>query len=134
MGVEGAIAYRVFFLDFEDFDVPRGYVGVHGRPVGHMFIEARKLSDAPRKPCIEGTPVQRVHVKVWRSILYVCPNDSPYIERVARHGEGANVGHVVLEWKSKGVDYVASAHGHTTTNVTLLRQLVGSIELVQPGS
>jgi hypothetical protein len=50
---------------------------------------------------------------------------------VARHGEGANVGHVLLDWRVNGIEYVASAHGHTTSNVALLRRFVGSVTLLQ---
>jgi hypothetical protein len=131
-GLEGTTEYRIFDLEFEDFDVPRGYVGIDGKSAGHVFIEARKATDAPTKPCIRGTPAGTMRVRSWRTTLYVCPNDSPYIERVARHGEGSSVGHIILEWRSDGVDYIASAHGHTTANLTLLRQLVGSATLVQP--
>jgi hypothetical protein len=122
----------VFVLDLEGFDVPRRYVGVNGKPVGHVLIEARKLTDAPARPCIGGRRDGAVGVGSWRAALYICPKDSPYIERVARHGEGANVGHILIEWREAGVDYVASAHGHTTANLTLLRQLVASVALVRP--
>jgi hypothetical protein len=132
VGFEGVTAYPIFDLDFEDFDVPRRYVGVNGKPVGHVFIEARKANDAPVKPCIRGTRAAAVRMRSWQPTLYVCPNYSLYIERVARHGEGANVGHIILEWRNQGVDYMASAHGYTTANLVLLRQLVGSVSLVPP--
>jgi hypothetical protein len=124
--------YRIFYLEFRDFDVPRGYVGIDGKPAGHVFIEARNASDAPAKPCIRGTRAGAMQARSWRATIYVCPNDSDYIERVARHGEGAYTGHVLPEWRAGGVDYVASAHGHTTANLKLLRQLVDSVTLVQP--
>jgi hypothetical protein len=132
VGLEGVTQYRVFILDFTHFDVPRGYVGIDGKPVGHVSIEARKAIDAPTRPCIRGVRTGTTTVRSWRATIYVCPHDSPYIERVARHGEGDYVGHIVLEWRAGGVDYVASAHGHTTANLRLLRELVGSVTLVQP--
>jgi hypothetical protein len=132
VGFEGVTVYRIFDLEFESFDVPRGYVGIDGKPVGHVFIEARKASDAPAKPCIRGTQEGVIRVKSWRTTLYVCPKDSLYVQRVAQHGEGASVGHIILEWKDGGVDYLASAHGHTTANLMLLRHLVGSVVLVPP--
>lgn len=134
VGLEGLAEYRVFVLDFENFDVPRRYVGIDGRAVGHLFIEARKASNAPARPCIRGIRTGTTKVKSWRATVYVCPNDSPFIERTAQHGEGGNVGHLVIEWRAGGLDYVASAHGHTTANLTLLRQLADSIRLVEPGS
>lgn len=132
VGLAGVGQDRVFFLEFEDFDVPRGYVGVDGKAVGHLFFEARKLADAPKKPCIGGARVRGAVISGWHTSLYVCPNDSPYIERVARHGEGADAGHVLLAWDVNGVRYTVSIHGHTTANVYLLMRLVGSSTLVPP--
>jgi hypothetical protein len=65
---------------------------------------------------------------------YACPNDSPTIEREAMHGEGAYVGHLLFAWTEGGVDYIASAHGHTATNRELLTQLVRSMRLISPGT
>ena len=132
VGLAGVGQDRVFFLEFEDFDVPRGYVGVGGKAVGHLFFEARRLADAPEKPCIGGIRAGGVVIKGWHTSLYVCPNDSPYIERVARHGEGANAGHVLLVWDVKSFRYTISIHGHTTANVRLLMRLLGSSTLVPP--
>jgi hypothetical protein len=132
VGLEGVTDYRVFLLDFEHFDVPRRYVGVDGKAVGHVFIEARKATEAPTKPCIGGVRTGTTKVRSWRATIFLCPNDSPYIERVARHGEGANVGHVLLDWRVGGADYIASAHGHSTSNLSLLRDLADSMTLVQP--
>lgn len=132
IGLEGTIPYRVFGLSFENFDVPRHYVGIDGRPEGHIFIEARKVEDAPKKPCIGGRQRGASTMRRWRTHLYVCPEDSPHIERTARHGEGVYVGHVLLEWKVMGVEYIVSAHGHTTANIKLVRQLVRSVAMVQP--
>ena len=132
VGLEGLAEYRIFDLEFEGFDVPRHYVGIDGKPVGHLFLEARLVADAPKKPCIKGGRAGWTVIKSWRASLFVCPPDSFYIERVAQHGEGANVSHVLLDWKVGGVEYIASAHGHTTSNVALLRRLVGSVTLVRP--
>jgi hypothetical protein len=134
VGLEGFTQYRVFFLNFADFDVPRGYVGVDGKAVGHVIIEARKVVDASKTPCVDGRRSGEIDIKAWKTTLFVCPKDSTYIERVARHGEGANVGHVLLDWRVNGVEYVASAHGHTTANVSLLKRIAGSVILVQPMS
>ena len=134
VGLEGVTQYRVFFLNFADFDVPRGYVGVDGKSVGHFIIEARKVIDAPKTPCVDGRRSGEIAIKAWQTTLFVCPQDSTYIERVAQHGEGANVGHVLLDWRVNGVEYVVSAHGHTTANVSLLKRLARSVILVQPMS
>ena len=50
------------------------------------------------------------------------------------HGEGAHAGHLLLEWNQDGIDYLASAHGHTATNLILLKQLVSSMTLIPPTS
>jgi hypothetical protein len=130
VGLEGVSEYRVFFLEFADFDVPRHYVGVDGKAVGHLIIEARRLSDAPKTPCIRATRSGALDIKGWRTTVYICPNDSSYVERVARHGEGAHAGHVLLDWKVGNIEYMASAHGHTTANLTLLERVVANITLV----
>ena len=63
---------------------------------------------------------------------FVCPNDSPRVEREAQNGEGAYVGHLALEWEVGGTQYISSAHGHTTANLALLRRLGGSIKMTAP--
>jgi hypothetical protein len=50
------------------------------------------------------------------------------------HGEGAHAGHLLVEWTDSGIDYIASAHGHTAANLDLLKRLVGSVRLIPPGS
>ncbi len=50
------------------------------------------------------------------------------------HGEGVYVGHLALAWKAGGISYIASAHGHGTANLTLLKKFVNSIKLIPPGS
>ena len=134
VGLEGAIPYRVFFLDFAGFDVPQGYNGVGGRPIRDLLVEARPLSESPRLPCFGGVRAGQVLISPWRGTVFVCPKDSVVIQREARHGQGSTTGHILIEWKDNGIDYMASAYGHTTTNIRLLEKLVASITLVQPGS
>jgi hypothetical protein len=52
VGLEGQTRYRIFALELNTFDVPAGYVGVGGKAVGHLFIEARLLKYSPPIPCI----------------------------------------------------------------------------------
>jgi len=134
VGFEGAAAYPVFFLESTGFDVPPDYVGVDGKPVGHLTIEARRQSDAPAIPCVGGTRLANVKVAQWTAEQYRCPSDSAIVEREAMHGEGAYVGHLLFTWNEGGNDYVASLHGHTTTNRELLRKIVASMALIAPGS
>jgi hypothetical protein len=133
VGLEGAARYSVFFLEFYGFDVPKGYSGINGKSVGHMTLEAHRLADDPLKPCIGGRNIGTARIGIWTTSEFTCPYDSPSIERDAVHGEGAYVGHLALAWKADGISYMASVHGHTTANLTLLKRFVHSIGLIVPG-
>ncbi len=133
VGQEGTAGYPVFFLEFSRFDVPKGYSGIDGKPEGHLTLEAHRLADDPLKPCLDGRRIGTVQVGTRTTSAFTCPNDSPQIERDARHGEGAYVGHLALEWDTSGIRYIASAHGHTTANLMLLKKFVRSIVLTPPG-
>ncbi len=133
VGREGLTGYPIFSLEFSGFDVPKGYSGIDGRPVGHLTLEAHRLADDPLpKPCIGGHPFGTVRLGVRVTSAFSCPNDSLQVEREARHGEGAYVGHLALVWDSHGIRYIASAHGHTTANLIMLKRFVRSTVLVQP--
>jgi hypothetical protein len=134
VGLEGAAPYPIFVLEFTGFDVPPGYVGVDGKAIGHVIVAARRELDSPRRPCIGGVRLGDVLVSHWTTTEYRCPSDSLRVQREAMHGEGAQVGHLVLTWRQDGIDYTASAHGHTTTNLNLLKRLVESISLTAPES
>ena len=133
VGVDGATQYPIFFLEFNGFDVPKNYSGINGKPVGHMTLEAHRFTDDPLKPCIGGRTIGTARIGTWTTSEFTCPSDSPYIERVAMHGEGVYVGHLALAWKTDGISYIASAHGHTTANLTLLKRFIHSIALKSPG-
>ena len=45
----------------------------------------------------------------------------------------ARAGHLLFEWNQDGIDYLASAHGHTSVNRDLLEKVVSSMELVRAG-
>ena len=128
------MGYPIFFLEFSGFDVPKGYSGIDGRPVGHMTLEAHRLTDDSLKPCIGGRSIGTVQVGTRTTSAFACPNDSLQVERDARHGEGTYVGHLALEWDMNGIRYIASAHGHTTANLTLLKKFVRSIVLMPPAA
>ena len=129
------MGYPIFFLEFSGFDVPKRYSGIDGRPVGHVTLEAHRVADDPlTKPCIGGRRIGTVQVGTRTTSAFTCPNDSPQVERDAQHGEGTYVGHLALEWDNQGIRYVASAHGHTTANLVLLKKFVRSIVLVPPAA
>jgi len=133
VGREGSAAYLIFYLAFSGFDVPNGYSGVDGKPVGQVGLEAHRLADDPLNlPCIDGERIGTARVAAWTTTEYVCPNDSLQAQREARHGEGDYVGHLAFEWEARGIRYIASAYGHTTANLILLEKLVHSIVLTPP--
>ncbi len=132
VGVESLARYPVFALELNSFDVPAGYVGVGGKAVGHLFIEARFHEYSPLSPCIGASRLQLLRVGPWTATEYSCPEDSLTVQREAMHGEGAFAGHLLLEWSQNAVDYLVSAHGHTAENLLLLKELVGSVTLVSP--
>jgi hypothetical protein len=134
IGLEGLPPYPVFFLDFTGFDVPTKYIGVDRKAMGHVAVEARPQRESPPRPCIGGRRVGNVVVSQWTAIEYRCSKDNNRVERYARHGEGAHVGHLLLEWSQEGTDYIASAHGHTTANLDLLKKLISSMTLIAPGN
>ena len=135
VGVEGVTQYPVFFLDYHGFAVPKASSGIDGKPVGQMTLEAHRLADDPlRQPCIGGRSIGTVRIGMWTTSEFICPNDSPSIERVAVHGEGAYVGHLALAWTDHGISYIASADGHSRANLTLLTRFVHSTSLVSPGN
>ena len=133
VGLEGAAQYSIFSLDFYRFDVPKGYSGINGKPVGHMTLEAHRVADDLLKPCVGGKTIGTARIGNWTTSEFACPNDGPSIEREAVHGEGDYVGHLALAWKADGISYIASAHGHTTANLTLLKRFVRSVVLISPG-
>ncbi len=121
-----------FFLQLAGFDVPPNYVGVDGRADGHMLVEARPHRASPSRPCIGAKKLGTVTAGTWTTVEYGCPVDSPLIEREATHGEGAYTGHLLLTWSHGGIDYLASLHGVTNVNLTVLEQLVAAMTLVAP--
>ena len=134
VALEGLSQYPVFFLEFTGFDVPPEYVGIDDKAMGHVAVEARPQRESPSRPCIGGRRLGNVVVSQWTAIEYRCPKDSNRVQRQARHGEGSHAGHLLLEWSQQGTDYIASAHGHTTANLDLLKQLISSMTLIAPGS
>ena len=133
VGREGSTGYLIFYLDFSGFDVPNGYSGADGKPVGQVRLEAHQLADDPlNRPCIGGERIGTARLAAWMTTEFVCPNNSLQAQREARHGEGDYVGHLALEWEDHGIRYIASAHGHTTANLILLKKLVQSIVLTMP--
>jgi hypothetical protein len=121
-----------FFIEWTGFDVPKDFVGVDGRPAGHVIIHAAPMRDDPAVPCIDATRVSAVTVEASSAVVYHCPPDSPRIERLARHGEGAYAGHLTLVWREHGIVYLVSSHGYGTASESLLIRLARAVDLVAP--
>lgn len=129
VGLAGAPPYPIFFFELAGFDVGPSYRGVDGKAMGHVLLSATALRDAPAHPCI-GKVTGGFSISQRRITEYRCSDNALAVQRRARHGEGAHLGHLLLEWKQGGVDYAVSAHGYTSVNLALLRRLVASITLV----
>lgn len=130
-GRAGVLRYPIFFMDVNGFRVGAGYVGVDGKPVGHLTISAAKHGDSPDPPCF-GVVVGTLPIGDRVVTEYRCTNDSLRVERDARHGEGAYVGHLLLVWSANGIDCAVSAHGHTKANLTLLKRFAASVKSTAP--
>jgi hypothetical protein len=117
-------------LEWNDFDVPGTFVGVEGKPIGHVIISAALVRDSPPQPCIGAVKVGTFVVLGAKATDYRCPPDSPLIERTARHGEGAYTSHVLLDWRRNGIEYLVSSHGYGAASVSLMEQLASSLTLV----
>ena len=63
--------------------------------------------------------------------LLDCPPRTPDVDLQIMHGEGAHVEHVLGYWDEHGIRYVASVHGATDANTSLLKQVIASIEIVE---
>ena len=132
MALAGSPPYPTFFIELAGFDVGPSYRGVDGKAMGHLLVSATALRQAPTHPCI-GEITARFAVSQRRVTEYRCSDDGLTVQRQARHGEGAQLGHLLLAWKQGGVDYAVSAHGYTSVNLAILKRLVASTTLVAPG-
>ena len=82
-------------------------------------------------PCIDAMQIGSIVFAGTRAIEYRCPPDSPRIERLAQHGEGAYAGHTTLAWSQDGIDYLVSSHGYSTASRMLAEDLARSITLTK---
>ena len=105
VGMEGLAGYPVFVLEYSGFNVPHGYVGVDGKAAGHIVMEARPRRDSPPLPCIGAMALAKFRIGQRTFAEFSCPNDSLRVQREAMHGEGANAGHLLVEWTEAGIDY-----------------------------
>jgi hypothetical protein len=121
-------------LEWSDFDVPRTFAGVDGKPIGHVIISASLVRDSPPRPCIGAVKVGTFVVLGAEAADYRCSPDSLLTQRTALHGEGAYVSHVLLDWQRNGIEYLVSSHGYGAASVSLTEQLAASLTLVTAGN
>jgi hypothetical protein len=125
-GGSGEALDRIFFLNVE------GYDGGPSETVRHLIVEARRLERAPPSPCYGGVAAGKLKVDHREATLLDCPPLTLSAGAVIMHGEGAHARHLLGYWDEGGVRYVVSVHGSTKPHPRLLRQLVASIEIIEP--
>jgi hypothetical protein len=80
-------AGAVFSIDYSGFDVPRGYVGLEGRRLGHAIIEAYRHDNSPPLPCFDAVSIGREVINAWAVTEYRCPYVTGIPQAVITHGE-----------------------------------------------
>ncbi len=121
-----------FFIEWTNFDVPADFAGIDGKPAGHVIVNATRVRDSPAVPCIDAVRFSTVTLSGTTAIEYRCPTDSPRIERLAQHGEGAYAGHLALAWTHDAIRYLVSSHGYGTASKQLAEDLARALTFVQP--
>lgn len=102
-------------------EMPQDYTGTGQHSGAHLVIQAVETKD-PAKPC-DGDVVheRQITVGAHEATLWACG------ELGGRHAE-----HVVLTWRSHGVNNVLSAHGHTEVNMRMLNEMAKGVQPVSP--
>jgi hypothetical protein len=118
---------RIFFLNVQGYDSKES-----SETIRHLIVEARRIERAPPSPCYEGVPAGDLRTNGREVAVLDCPPSSPGAQRAIMHGEGAHAGHLLGYWDEGGVRYVVSVHGSTKPHRRLVRQLVSSIEIIEP--
>jgi hypothetical protein len=117
----------IFFLNVQGYDREEP-----SEMVRHLIVEARRIERAPPRPCYEGVPAGGLRTNAREVAVLDCPPSTPKAQRAIMHGEGAHTEHLLGYWDEGGVRYAVSVHGSTKPNRRLLRQLVSSIEIIEP--
>lgn len=113
-----------FVLNWTGFVVPPGYAGVPGPyPSGHLVIEAERVGQQASFGCSDGKIRGAVRERGLRITWVNCPTYSS-AEEIG--------GHLVARWDMGGIAYLASLHGWSLVNRTLLVAIVRSIQFVGP--
>jgi hypothetical protein len=118
VGVGRCVRRGVFILE-GNFNGPPGYVGAGGRG-GHLWFFGAVPSKASEVDCCgarrtEASFAVRGHRASWLEF----PS-----------GSELNSGHVVLQWRERGVVYSVSLHGHSELNRRLDEILANRVRMV----
>jgi hypothetical protein len=111
-----------FILDENgSFLVPPGYVGVEGRPQGHLVIvgAARQTDESVR--CFGERRIGQPRIHGVPAVLAECQPASEL------HG-----GHVLVRWREQGTVVVVSLHGQSVLNQRLVVAIAAALRLLRP--
>jgi hypothetical protein len=111
-----------FFLRWEGFIVPPGYLGVDKQPQGSLEINAfpaGKPTRAVNFACETERRIATVPVQGSRAVLVGCPGWS-------------SSGQVTLRWSQAGAQISVSLQGASVVNQQLLIALAAHLRLVRP--
>lgn len=110
-----------FLLEDQQFIVPPGYVGVDGRPEGHLVVVgAASLADASVN-CYGARRIGTLGIHGRRAVLVTCQPASE------THG-----GHVLVRFAAGRTVVAVSLHGWSKLNQQLVVQLALHLRLVAP--
>jgi hypothetical protein len=117
----------IFFLNVQGYDSE-----APSETDRHLIVEARRIERAPPSPCYESVPAGGLRTNGREVAVLDCPPSTPKAQREVMHGEGVHIEHLLGYWDEGRARYVVSVHGSTKPNRRLLRQLVSSIEIIEP--
>jgi hypothetical protein len=119
-GLRRCVGRGIFVLE-GNFNGPPGYVGNEGR-AGHLWFLAAVASKASEIECCgskrtAASSTVRGHPAAWLEYP---------------RGSELNSGHVVLEWRERGIVYAVSLHGRSELNRQLDALLAARIQMIAP--
>jgi hypothetical protein len=122
VGLGRCVGHGIFVLE-GSFNGPPGYVGAEGRG-GHLWFFAAVANRVNQIQCCGGHRQE--------ASFAVHGHRASWLEYPP--GSDLNSGHVLLEWRERGVVYAVSLHGHSELNRQLDALLARRVQLIAPGS
>jgi hypothetical protein len=108
--------YADSFVLEGEANAPYGYGGKFGENANHLVIAASTDRNRAHVTCIGGTAEGKLNVRGRRVRLERCPE-----------GSTLHSGHLLAQWKRRGVRYALSLHGSDPRNQALLRALIAGV-------